>query len=399
MQPRVLFLFLLVLFSISLIAHSQVATLKASKHATAAALLPVPQIASFTAQSYSIDDSWTFTAAGIDLKSDPAVASLINELNDRFGVRIKPASSMQARVIQLLVKPGCVNIGKTIDTNVIALKEQAYRIKLESGRVFIAANAQQGLFYGVQTFIQSMKQENGEAYFTAGEITDWPAMSLRMIYWDDAHHLERLHAMKRAIRQASYYKINAFAVKLEGHFQFTSAKRVVEPNAYSPAEFQELTDYAKARYVELVPYLDAPAHIAFILKHPQYRSLRAFPSSNYELNVLDPKADELMMGMFDDLFDANRGGKYVLFSTDEAYYVGKSPLDKKRAGQLGGNGKLLAEYVTRISNKLHAKGRKVIIWAEYPLTVEDVSLLPSHIINGVYDQKWAPKVKNVECGS
>ena len=210
-----------------------------------------------------------------------------------------------------------------------------------------------------------------------------------MIYWDDAHHLERLDAMKRIIKQASYYKINTFSLKLEGHFQFSFAKPVIEPYAYTPAEFQELTDYARTYYVELVPYLDAPAHIAFILKHPEYVGLRAFPNSNYELNVIDPKADELILDMMNDLINANKGGKYILFSTDEAYYVGMSEVEKKRADVLGGNGRLLAEYISRISNKLHEKGRKVIIWGEYPLKPTDINSLPSHIINGVYDEKTA----------
>ncbi|HTE25086.1 glycoside hydrolase family 20 zincin-like fold domain-containing protein, partial [Flavitalea sp.] len=260
---------------------------------------------------------------------------------------------------------------------------QAYRLQLEKGRITITANAGPGLFYGVQTLIQLLQPGNGKAWFSGGRITDWPDMDLRMIYWDDAHHLERLDAMKRAILQASYYKINAFTLKLEGHFQFTGAKPIVEPYAYTPAEFQELTDYAKAHYVELVPYIDAPAHISFILKHPEYKSLRAFPNSNYDLSVVDPKADELLLGMVDELINANKGGKYFFLSTDEAYYVGKSDRDKSRAAALGGNGRLLAEYITRISNKIHEKGRKVIIWGEYPLLPEDVTFLPSHLINGI----------------
>src|SRR5450759_4326547 len=238
-------------------------------------------------------------------------------------------------------------------------------------------------FYGVQTLIQLLQPDNGKTFFAVGEIADWPDMHLRMIYWDDAHHLERLDAMKRAIRQASYYKINAFALKLEGHFQFESAKPIVEPYAYTPEEYQELTDYAKAHYVQLIPFLDAPAHISFILKHPEYASLRAFPNSNYEFSVTNPKADELLLGMFDNLMEANKGGKYLFLSTDEAYYVGKAESEKKRAEALGSNGRLLAEYITRISNKLHEKGRTVMIWGEYPLTPADVTSIPSHLINGI----------------
>ena len=398
MRTSYLFLFLLfnVLISVNVYSGGKNGFLS-SKDKVGTGLLPVPQSVSLTDHEYVLDPNW-FIGAGSNIsKADPAVESLTSALKERFGLTIKTNteanSGNKLRGIHLIVKAGSVTIGKTTDTNRNALMQQAYHLKLDKEKITITANAAQGLFYGVQTFIQLLQEDNGKIYFAGGAITDWPDMDLRMIYWDDAHHLERLDAMKRAIKQASYYKINAFALKLEGHFEFKSAKAIVEPYAYTAAEYQELTDYAKANYVELVPFLDAPAHISFILKHPEYAGLRAFPNSNYELNVINPKADELMLGMIDDLIEANKGGKYFFLSTDEAYYVGKSESEKKRAEELGGNGKLLAEYITRISNKIHEKGRKVIIWAEYPLTISDINSLPSFIINGVYNKEWASKIK------
>lgn len=355
-------------------------------------LLPVPQQISLSNLRYPLDDSWNINAGNIS-KNDPAIVSLLSELKERFGLKVNTTGRRGAHGVQMVVKPGSVIIGKTVDSNRTELSKQAYRLKLEADRISITANGSQGLFYGVQTLLQLLQPGNGNVSYNGGEITDWPVMNLRLIYWDDAHHLERLGAMKRALRQASYYKINAFSLKLEGHFQFSAAKPIVEPYAYTPSEYQELTDYAKAHYVELVPYLDAPAHIAFILKHPEYAGLRASPNSNYELDVTNSKADELMSAMLDNLVEANKGGKYIVLSTDEAYYVGKVESEKKRAEALGSNGKLLADYVTRISAKLHAKGRKIIIWVEYPMKPADINLLPSYIINGEYDKEWAPKVK------
>jgi hexosaminidase len=364
------------------------------KHVPGTGLLPVPQKVSLSQQRYLLDDNWSITTRGKISGTDPAVRSLSSELKERFALSLKNKPANEGRNIELSIRPGAVTIGPTTDTNRTALKQQAYNIRLEAGRISVTANGAPGLFYGVQTLLQLLQTENGKVFFAGGEIVDWPDMDLRMIYWDNAHHLQRLDAMKRAIRQASYYKINAFTVKLEGHFQFKTAKSIVEPYAYTAAEYRELSEYARAHYVELVPWIDGPAHVSFILKHREYKDLRAFPNSNYELDVMNPKADELLLGMFDELMDANKGGKYVLFSTDEAYYIGKSPAEKKRADKLGSNGKLLAEYITRIANKLHSKGRKVIIWAEYPLTENDINAIPSHIISGVYNKDWAAKIKD-----
>ena len=356
-------------------------------------LLPVPQKVSFSNQRFTFDNNWMIEVTGNVSKSDPAVLGLVSEMKERFGLRLATSNHNKGRKIQLNIQPGSVLIDQATDTNKTSLRKQAYSLKLGENKISITANAAPGLYYGVQTFLQLLQKKIGKIFFAGGEITDWPDMDMRMIYWDDAHHLERLDAMKRIIKQASYYKINAFSLKLEGHFQFPSASPLIEPFAYTPAEYQELTDYARAHYVELVPFLDAPAHIAFILKHPEYKNLRAFPNSNYELNVLDPKADKLILGMMNDLIDANKGGKYFLFSTDEAYYIGMSEAEKKRADVLGGNGRLYAEYITRIANKLHDKGREVIIWGEYPLRPVDINYIPSHIINGVYDGETAFKFK------
>jgi hypothetical protein len=349
-------------------------------------LLPIPQRVSFTNEKYVLNNNWFIGASNIT-KADPAVQSLTSALKEHFGlsIQLNTGANLGSKLhgIQLIVKAGSVIIGKTTDTNRYALMQQAYHLKLDKEKITITANAAQGLFYGVQTFIQLLQKGNGKIFFTGGTITDWPDMALRMIYWDDAHHLERLDAMKRAIRQASYYKINAFSLKLEGHFQFSTVKPIVEPYAYSPEEYQELTDYANAHYVDLIPYLDAPAHVSFILKHSEYKELRSFPNSNYELDVTNPKVDDLILGMVDDLLAANKGGKYFFLSTDEAYYVGKARNQQKIANKLGGNGQLLAAFITRIANAIHKKGRKVIFWGEYPLVKSDVTSLPSHLINGI----------------
>jgi hexosaminidase len=362
-------------------------------------LLPVPQQVSFSGNYFTIGNDWTLESGNKLTGESKAVSSLLAGLKELGGPEIKSGLQEEANLrrrhfIRLSILPGSVHPLASTDTNSAAIEEQAYRLNLDASGIIINANAPQGLFYGVQTLLQLMRTKNGKVILPEGEITDWPDLELRMIYWDCAHHLERMEAFKHAIRQAAYYKINAIALKLEGHFQFESAEPVVEPYALTPAEYQELTDYAMDNFVQLTPYLDAPAHVSFILKHPEYKSLREFPNINYEFSVTDPKAEELITGMFNDLISANRGVKYIHLSTDEAYYVGKSAVEKKAAEAMGGNGKLLADFITRISDRLHENGRTVIFWGEYPLTLPDIEALPAHLVNGEYNEDWASAFKN-----
>src|SRR2546430_7764325 len=83
-----------------------------------------------------------------------------------------------------------------------------------------------------------------------------------------------------------------------GHFQFKSAPAVTEPQALSPAELQELTDYGLRYHVQLIPYLDAPAHIAFILKHPEYAHLREYPDRDRKSTRLNSSHSQISYAVF-----------------------------------------------------------------------------------------------------
>jgi hypothetical protein len=280
-----------------------------------------------------------------------------------------------------------VLVGEALDKDRHILAEQAYRIELSPKAIRITANASPGLFYGVETLVQMLKPQQGKLLLPEGELTDWPDLQLRLIFWDDAHHLERMDAFKKAIRQAAFYKINAIAVKLEGHFQFKSAPALVEPYALSTEELQELTDYGLRYHLQFIPWLDAPAHVAFILKHPEYARLRAFPDSNYEFCVTNPNTITLLLGMFRELIEANKGVKYIYLSTDEPYYIGLADnaqcQEAPRAQQLGTPGKLEAEFITKLAEPLHQGGRTVVFMGEYPLRPGDVEALPAYLVNTI----------------
>ncbi|MBS1599481.1 MAG: family 20 glycosylhydrolase [Bacteroidetes bacterium] len=350
-------------------------------------LLPVVQKTSFSDKSFSFSGEWMIDGSN-DIKETIAYKSLTEALQPLSSGGFKLTNNAAAK-IELLLKPSSVVVENNIDSNKASIEQQAYSLHIEEKSIRIVANAPQGLYYGVQTFLQLLQKQDGNILLPEGEITDWPDLSLRIIYWDDAHHLEKMEALKRIIRQASQYKINAFAIKLEGHFEFKTASHLVEPYAVSPEQYQELTDYAKKYFVELVPYLDAPAHVSFMLKHPEYAKLRLYPNNNYEFSIVNKDAVELSKTMFNELLAANKGGKYVVLSTDEAYYAGKGPGEKEAAAKVGGNGKLLAGYIKTIADELNKQGRTVIFWGEYPLTVDDISLLPAHLVTGEYNEMAA----------
>jgi hexosaminidase len=356
-------------------------------------VIPEPQQVNLEPGSFHFGSDWSIDTGAASGPVADTAQTLETELKERCGIPTLSRRDATQKIIELRIATGSVEPGPTRSEDRAAIAEQSYRLTLQPTKITITANASLGLFYGVQTLVQLAAVQKGE--LPRGGITDWPELPQRHIYWDDAHHLERLEDLKSAIRDAAYFKINGFALKLEGHFQYSSAPALVEPQALSSAEFQDLTNYGLRHHVELIPYLDAPGHIAFILKHPEYAKLRAFPDSNYEMCTTNPEGMKLLHGMYKDLIDASQGGKYVYLSTDEAYYVGwanNAQCDEtKRAAELGSRGKLLAEFVSQLASYLKQRGREVIFWGEYPLKPNDIPSLPPYLINGeTYGPKFDP---------
>lgn len=348
-------------------------------------VMPEPQKVTLDGGDFQFgSDWWLELGAGIR-PADTAVEVLKEELDSRFHLRMGETRA-RGNVLRLSVTSNSAVVGAAQDRDTHALAAQAYRIDLSRHAINIKANGPAGLFYGIETLVQMLRRGNGALWLPEGHIEDWPDLQLRQIYWDDAHHLDRPETLKKAIRQAAFFKINGFALKLEGHFQFKSAPAIVEPYALTPAEFQDLTSYGLKYHVQLIPYLDAPGHVAFILKHPEYAGLREYPDSNYELCATNPDSYKLMFGMFRDLIEANQGVNYFYLSTDEPYYVGLADNaqcnERSRGKELGSVGKLLAEFIAKTANYLHEHGRTVIFWGEYPMKPDDLASLPRHLING-----------------
>jgi hexosaminidase len=356
-------------------------------------VMPQPQVVRLGASDFVFTRDWRLERQGV-APGDAAVEVLNDELERRFHLKLANSGS-QAGTLRLVVAPNSATVGQAQDRDRDVLAQQAYKIDLSRDRVTIVANAPAGLYYGVVTFVQLLNPRDGALMLPEGQIEDWPDLQMRQLYWDDAHHLDRMQVLKQALRQAAFFKMNGFAIKLEGHFQYKSAPALVEPQALSPAQLQELTDYGLRHHVQLIPYLDTPGHIAFILKHPEYARLREYPESNYELCATNPDSYKLMFGMFQDLVDANKGVKYFYLSTDEPYYIGMANnaqcQEAARAKQLGSVGKLLAEFTTKTANYLHDRGRTVVFWGEFPMKPDDLAGLPSHIVNGeTYGPQFDP---------
>jgi hypothetical protein len=329
------------------------------------AVIPTPQRVTLHAGDVRIDSSWTVDAS-------PHIAT--NALIEGLGLKLDPQGP--GNRIVLRIRDGAVTAGPE------ETRAQAYRLTITPGRVEITGNAGAALFYGVQTLIQLVKQGPGGARLLPQcEIEDWPQLALRFLHWDTKHHQDRPETLRRYIDWAARFKANMIGFELEDKFAYPSNPIIGAPGALTPAQLQDLVNYGLERFIQVVPIVQAPSHMAYVLKHPQFAHLRA-DGNNYLSCVCLEETYKLIFQMYDDLIAATKGVDYFYVSTDEIYYAGigancKQPYTPENRSAHW------ADFAIRARNHLAQRGRRMLAWLEYPLLDKDLERIPADVIDGV----------------
>ena len=335
-------------------------------------MFPTPQKVELTNENVRIDENW-------QLKPGKKVPeNIINNLKERSASLYNlEFASQSSKSIVLSID------GATVKVDDPECSEQAYRITISSDKVLIEGNSQVGLFYGVQSFLQLLKPtSDGALIVPVGVITDWPDLELRFIHWDTKHHRDRLETLKRYIDWLAYFKVNAIAFEMEDKYEYPSHPVIGSPDAFTKEEMRELTQYALDRYIQLVPNVQAPAHMAYVLKHQEFEHLRAESESNYQACMCEDEAMELIFDMYQDMIDATPGVDYFFVSTDEVYYAGIC--DKCKFEYNDENrSKIWVDYLQKVSNWMKDRDRRVLAWVEYPLLPKDISKVPGDVIDAI----------------
>lgn len=188
------------------------------------------------------------------------------------------------------------------------LGSEGYRLRVTSAHVMISANEPAGLFYGVQSLLQllpkeiesSEVQEDVKWRLPLVTITDYPRFGWRGLMFDVARHFFGKEDVKQYIDQMARYKFNllhlhltddegwrieiksypkltevgAWNVKKVGYFGTFDPPAPDEPRNYggfyTQDDIRELVQYARERYVNILPEIDVPGHsLAAVSSYPE----------------------------------------------------------------------------------------------------------------------------------
>ena len=350
-------------------------------------VLPSPQKVALQNGDLEFNDAWGYDASKVS-KDHIATRSLLRDLQEFHRTELRPATAQTKSVIRFSVMKGAVQTGTDAE-----LDKQGYRLKIAPGLIEITGNTEQGLFYGVQTFLQLLKPgSRDKLLLPIATIEDWPKLQLRFLHWDTKHHQDRMETLQRYLDWAARFKINLIGFELEDKFEYPSNPIIGAPGAFTAAEMQELVNYGLERFIQIVPNIQAPAHMAYVLKHQQFAHLRA-DGNNYQSCLCDEDAYKLIFQMYDDVIKATKGVDYLFVSTDEVYYAsscakcGKPDNEETRSLKW-------VEFVRRAREFAASRGRRILVWAEYPLLPEHVKMIPPDVIDGVIGEEEYLKTEN-----
>ena len=337
-------------------------------------LIPAPQKVKLQERDFVLDCTWDIDSRVGE--NQIAVRRLRQGVAELHGIDFTGSGSGK---VVLEVVPGTVR-----ETDDPALNEQAYKLVMGPEKIVIHGNSEMGLFYGMQSLLQLMRKiAPGRCTLPAGVITDWPDLQLRFIHWDTKHHQDRPETLKRFIDWAAFFKVNCIGFEIEDKYEYPRHPIIGAPGAFTKAEMQELTAYALERFIQLVPQVQSPAHMAYVLKHEQFAHLRS-DGSNYQACMCDEEAIQLILDMYQDMIDATPGVKYFHVSTDEVYYAGTCEKCRERRPYNDENrSRTWVDYVNRVHPWLAERGRQMLAWVEYPLWPEHIPQLPPDLIDGV----------------
>ena len=180
-----------------------------------------------------------------------------------------------------------LSIDESLDVN-----DEGYTLDVTPSNVTVKAKTPQGLFYGMQSFMQLLPAEIESAQKVEGiawtapsaSIKDEPRFGYRGMMIDPCRHFMPVEDIKKQIDVLALFKINrlhwhltedqGWRIEIKKYPQLTKVGAFRDEKGgdqgpdngfYTQEQLKDIIDYAAERHVEIIPELDIPGHTAAVL--------------------------------------------------------------------------------------------------------------------------------------
>ena len=267
------------------------------------------------------------------------------------------------------------------------LGQEGYELSITTPGIRLRANSPAGLFYAIQTLRQLLPAHPSEALsLPAISIRDVPRFEWRGAMLDVARHFFGVDDVKRFIDLIAHYKMNRLHLHLSDdqgwRLEIHSWPRLAEVGGstqvgggkggyYTQAQYQQIVDHARSRYVMIVPEIDTPGHTnAALASYAELNSSEEAPALYVDTAVGFSSLwinSEITYRFLDDVIRelaALTPGPYIHIGGDEAHSTPEEDYKK---------------FIKRMQEIVVSHGKLPVGWSE----IGEAELLPGAIV-----QQW-----------
>ena len=269
------------------------------------------------------------------------------------------------------------------------LDEEGYVLDVEPGTIVVAAETSAGLFYGVQTLRQLLDTDaDGRVVCPALQIEDHPAMRWRGIHDDISRGpVPTLAYMKQQIRTIAEYKLNMYAIYMEGVFDYQSQPLIApKEGALTAAELQELVAYAARYHVTILPEQQTFGHLHQMLRYEAYADVAERPNGHV-LTPVNSRSYDIIKSLYAELLPL-LPGPFVHIGGDETAELGSG--QTRALVHKDGLAKVYLDHLQRVSEIVKPHGKRMMFWTDIAINYPDsLSSLPKELVAMAWD--YAPR--------
>lgn len=252
--------------------------------------------------------------------------------------------------------------------------DEAYSLSIQPHLIRISGQGAPGLFYGIQTLTQLLRQSG--TTLPCLMIRDAPAFAHRGFYLDISRgRVPQLSTLKRLIDMLAALKINQLQLYVEHVFDFQFDRSIGAGSSPLTADDMRTLDaFCSERFIQFVPSLACFGHMGKVLSLPAYRACAEapWPALNWAhatwlqrlrgatLNPTLSASRRLLSSMLDEFLPLF-SSPFFNMCGDETYDLGVSQKSKRHPLPIPD---LYAQLVGFLHDKAASHGKRLMLWGD-----------------------------------
>jgi len=263
---------------------------------------------------------------------------------------------------------------------------EGYALEIGLQQIRLTAREEVGLFRGLQTLRQILRQTVQPPCLN---ILDWPDLPVRGLHLTlGSGNMPTPAKLRELVVGLARHKLNYLTLEYDDRFPFARHPKLVHPDALTLDDLQGILQVAADNHVEIVPALDSLGHAQAYLRHPAYRHLAEITGNNEEMCPSNPRVLAFIKELWTEILDLHTGCKFAHITGDEVFRLGRFCPKCNRHARNGTLSELYCSYYGDLARWAIERGRRPIIWADMILAhPERLASLPREIVWNDWDYR------------